>query len=75
MRAEPGVLSADAATDPSAQADTVTATITTSSERDLREALAACVLRHGWGLRELRPRTLTLEEIFLALTADGGPAS
>ena len=54
--------------------DSVSAIVSTTPERDLREALAGCVARHGWGLRELRPKTLTLEEIFLALTADDGAA-
>ncbi len=35
---------------------------------DLREAIAEAVVRSGWGLLELRPTSMTLEEIFLKLT-------
>ena len=44
-------------------------TVDTFEGRDLREALAAAVLQGGFGLRELRPVTLSLEEIFLSLVA------
>jgi ABC-2 type transport system ATP-binding protein len=37
-------------------------------ERDLRTALAECVVASGWGLLELRPVGMSLEEIFLKLT-------
>ena len=69
LRAEPGVLAVEGAAADDAE-DAVVALVTTAPERDLREAIAAAVARHGWGLRELRPHTLTLEEIFLTLTAD-----
>lgn len=36
-------------------------------DHDPREEIAAAVIRRGWGLRELRPVSLTLEEIFLTL--------
>lgn len=36
--------------------------------RDLREQLAATVVGRGWGLLELRPVGMSLEEIFLQLT-------
>ncbi|MEO8603588.1 MAG: ABC transporter ATP-binding protein [bacterium] len=80
LRAEPGVLTVEETADAGAPhadvaADIVCATVSTVPERDLREALGGCVARHGWGLRELRTRTLTLEEIFLALTADPGSAA
>ena len=45
------------------------AVVSTDPDLDLREQLAAAVVARGWGLRELRPKTLTLEEIFLALVA------
>ncbi len=67
LRAEPGVLDvqemdhADAA---------VRALITCPLDHDRREALAAAVARHGWGLRELRAHPVTLEEIFLALVSE-----
>jgi len=44
-------------------------TITTRQDRDLRQMLAEEIIRHGWGLRELRPVVLSLEEIFLSLVA------
>ena len=47
----------------------VHAVVSADVDRDLREDLAAAIVSRGWGLRELRPRTLTLEEIFLALVA------
>src|SRR5262245_61462942 len=64
LRAVPGVLAVDAgrATD-----GTLAFTVSTERDRDLREALAGAVTGRGWGLRELRPQTLTLEEIFLSL--------
>jgi ABC-2 type transport system ATP-binding protein len=38
--------------------------------RDVRRELAAAVVRHGWGLLELRPMRMSLEEIFLSLTTE-----
>jgi ABC-2 type transport system ATP-binding protein len=43
--------------------------VTTSEGADLREPLAALLTGRGWGLREMRAVTLTLEEIFLSLVA------
>jgi len=42
------------------------------SERghDIRRELARAVVTNGWGLLELRPMHLSLEEIFLSLTTD-----
>lgn len=37
---------------------------------DVRRQLAATVVRHGWGLLELRPLRMSLEEIFLHLTTE-----
>jgi ABC-2 type transport system ATP-binding protein len=37
---------------------------------DLREQIAEAVVRGGWGLRELRPVGMSLEEIFLKLTTE-----
>ena len=45
--------------------------------RDIRRELAATIVGRGWGLLELRPMRMSLEDIFLSLTtedvADGGP--
>jgi ABC-2 type transport system ATP-binding protein len=38
--------------------------------RDVRRELAAAVVTHGWGLLELRPMRMSLEEIFLSLTTE-----
>ena len=42
--------------------------------RDVRRELAATVVGRGWGLLELRPMRMSLEDIFLSLTTedDGG---
>ena len=38
--------------------------------RDVRRDLARTVVSSGWGLLELRPMRMSLEEIFLSLTTD-----
>jgi ABC-2 type transport system ATP-binding protein len=38
--------------------------------RDVRRDLARTVVTNGWGLLELRPLRMSLEEIFLSLTTD-----
>jgi gliding motility-associated transport system ATP-binding protein len=38
--------------------------------RDIRRELAQAVVTNGWGLLELRPMRLSLEEIFLSLTTE-----
>jgi ABC-2 type transport system ATP-binding protein len=38
--------------------------------RDVRRDLAKAVVSNGWGLLELRPMRMSLEEIFLSLTTD-----
>lgn len=65
LRAVPGVRSVDEQPGD----DAVHAVVSSDSDRDLREALAAAVVAGGWGLRTIQPRTLTLEEIFLALVS------
>jgi ABC-2 type transport system ATP-binding protein len=51
------------------------ATFTVQSEvgADIREALAIAVVNGGFGLMELRPAHLSLEEIFLQLTTSDAP--
>ena len=64
LRAVPGVV----AVEPCDGADGALAFIVSSvPDGDPREALAGTIAKHGWGLRELRPETLTLEQIFLSL--------
>ena len=43
--------------------------------RDVRRELAAAVVGRGWGLLELRPLRLSLEEIFLHVTTEEMPAT
>src|SRR4051812_38344599 len=38
--------------------------------RDVRRDIAAAIVRQGWGLLELRPMRMSLEEIFLSLTTE-----
>jgi len=42
-------------------------TVETDGARDLREEIAARAVAGGWGLLELRPITLTLEDIFIRI--------
>jgi ABC-2 type transport system ATP-binding protein len=42
--------------------------------RDVRRDLARTVVTNGWGLLEMRPMRMSLEEIFLSLTTDEAPA-
>ena len=41
--------------------------------RDVRRDLARAVVSNGWGLLELRPMRMSLEEIFLSLTTEETP--
>ena len=41
--------------------------------RDVRGDLARAIVQSGWGLLELRPMRMSLEEIFLSLTTDEEP--
>jgi ABC-2 type transport system ATP-binding protein len=45
--------------------------------RDVRRDLAAAIVTRGWGLLELRPMRMSLEDIFLSLTTEdaGEPAA
>jgi ABC-2 type transport system ATP-binding protein len=47
------------------------------SERghDIRRDLARTVVSGGWGLLELRPMRLSLEDVFLSLTTEDAPAN
>ena len=42
---------------------------------DVRRELAASIVRGGWGLLELRPMRMSLEDIFLSLTTEEPPAA
>jgi gliding motility-associated transport system ATP-binding protein len=43
--------------------------------RDVRRDLAKTIVGSGWGLTELRPMRMSLEEIFLSLTTDEAAAA
>jgi ABC-2 type transport system ATP-binding protein len=43
--------------------------------RDIRRDLARAIVDHGWGLLELRPTRMSLEEIFLSLTTEEAPST
>jgi ABC-2 type transport system ATP-binding protein len=48
--------------------------VSTQSGRDIRRDLARAVVSQNWGLLELRPSRMSLEEIFLSLTTEEKPA-
>jgi ABC-2 type transport system ATP-binding protein len=43
--------------------------------RDVRRELAAAIVGRGWGLLEMRPMRMSLEEIFLHVTTEEAPAT
>ena len=47
--------------------------VNSETGRDVRRQLAAVVVSNGWGLLELRPLRMSLEEIFLHLTTEETP--
>jgi ABC-2 type transport system ATP-binding protein len=48
--------------------------VESSREVDVRRELARTIVNRGWGLLELRPMRMSLEEIFLQVTTDEQPA-
>jgi ABC-2 type transport system ATP-binding protein len=69
LRAVPKVLSVDPDLDGQRGSDGAHAfTVQSEVGADIREALASAVVQGGFGLMELRPAHLSLEEIFLQLT-------
>jgi ABC-2 type transport system ATP-binding protein len=46
--------------------------VETARGQDIRRDLAAAVVSKGWGLLEMRPLRMSLEEIFLQVTTDEG---
>jgi ABC-2 type transport system ATP-binding protein len=69
LRAVPKVLSVDLDFDGQRGSDGTHAfTVQSEVGADIREALASAVVQGGFGLMELRPAHLSLEEIFLQLT-------
>ena len=49
--------------------------VESATGRDVRRELAAAVVTRGWGLLELRPMRMSLEEIFLHLTTEESAAA
>jgi ABC-2 type transport system ATP-binding protein len=49
---------------------TVALEVVSEQGRDVRRDLAATIVGQGWGLLELRPMRMSLEEIFLSLTTE-----
>ena len=49
--------------------------IASETGRDVRRELARTVVSNGWGLLELRPMRMSLEEVFLSLTTDDAAAA
>jgi ABC-2 type transport system ATP-binding protein len=70
LRSVPHVIAVDTDGDSRASGSSSQTAYTVQSEvgADIREALAKAVVQGGWGLTELRPAHLSLEEIFLQLT-------
>jgi ABC-2 type transport system ATP-binding protein len=48
--------------------------VDSESGRDVRREIAAAIVGRGWGLLELRPMQMSLEQIFLQLTTEETPA-
>jgi ABC-2 type transport system ATP-binding protein len=44
--------------------------VASETGRDIRRDLASTIVARGWGLLELRPMRISLEEVFLQLTTD-----
>jgi ABC-2 type transport system ATP-binding protein len=65
----PGVLAVhpDAARDGAASAHF---TVEADVNADVRESLAAAIVKQGWGLREMSSVSMSLEDIFLRLTTE-----
>jgi ABC-2 type transport system ATP-binding protein len=72
LRSLPGVVNVEARDgSPGAEA-LAKAAFQVDSEKglDVRREVAAAIVRGGWGLLELRPMRLSLEDIFLSLTTE-----
>ena len=49
--------------------------VASESGRDVRREIASAIVSRGWGLLELRPMRMSLEEIFLSLTTEDAAAA
>jgi ABC-2 type transport system ATP-binding protein len=57
-------------TQADAKGSVVAFEVESESGRDVRRELAAAIVTNGWGLLELRPMRMSLEDIFLHLTTE-----
>jgi ABC-2 type transport system ATP-binding protein len=69
VSAVPGVERVEAA-DGASAAGTCAFTVRSTAGEPVRKAIAAAVVGHGWGLIEVRPLALTLEDLFVRLVAE-----
>jgi ABC-2 type transport system ATP-binding protein len=67
LGAVPGVTEVSVA---DTRGDVASYEVSSESGRDVRRELASAVVSRGWGLLELRPLRMSLEEIFLHLTTE-----
>jgi ABC-2 type transport system ATP-binding protein len=67
LRGVPGVVAVNVS---SAHNGAVAYEISSERGRDVRRDLARIVVANNWGLLELRPSRMSLEEIFLSLTTE-----
>jgi len=72
LRSIPGVIAVDISN--ISRDHSAVLTVTTEESKDLRATLASSVVGAGWKLEELRPVTLSLEDIFLNLVGTAQPA-
>jgi ABC-2 type transport system ATP-binding protein len=70
LRTLPGVLSVAPA---DVQGTVAGFEIDSEKGRDIRRDLARAIVSQNWGLLELRPSRMSLEEIFLSLTTEEKP--
>jgi ABC-2 type transport system ATP-binding protein len=70
LKAVNGVLAVDKKPDMDIADGGVTYVVHAELDSDVREAIARAIVNAGLGLHEMRPYTLSLEDIFLALTGD-----
>jgi ABC-2 type transport system ATP-binding protein len=66
----PGVISV---TESDRHGSAVGYEVASEQGRDIRQDLSRAIVTNGWGLLELRPVRLSLEEIFLSLTTEDAP--
>lgn len=69
-----GVAGVTGVTTSAGQGGATAVEVTSAQGQDVRRELAAAVVGRGWGLLEMRPLRMSLEEIFLSLTTEEGAA-